>query len=147
MAGYTNGDATKLIADDLLDSTEGMEKITIQIAPGTEDDGNPDGPEKLRSGLVLVRLQSGPNAGMFTTFNANATNGSEFCENAVILGYDVEMGDAPKKAMAYFQGTFRFERIYLDDETGLFDWNKVQRLKLRWRTITAPEPEGEGDET
>jgi hypothetical protein len=126
MAGYTNGKATKLYADDVLASTDVMEKVTISIAEGTEDAGNLDNVNVLRMGLVLARLTSGPNAGKFTVYDPAGTDGEELEDDAVVLGYEVDMTKGGRSAMAYFQGTFWSDKLIVD---GAFNWLNCQRLR------------------
>lgn len=123
MAGYSNSDVVRVFVDDLLASTEDLEKITIMLDASAEDIENED-PKFLRKGLVLVKEGD-------TYVQYNGTADTE--QTAVVLEYDVQMdGDNQRLASAFFQATFNESALILEaGVAAAFEWEKVQRLRRR----------------
>lgn len=126
MAGYSEGQVTKIYNDDLLASTEDLEKITITLDTGCRDATNPEGSTILRPGLVVTQITA---SGKYKHFDSTAVDGTQLPENAVVLEYevrDIDQGD--KVVSAFFQATFREDSLIVGSG---FDWSKVQRLRKR----------------
>jgi hypothetical protein len=122
MAGYNNSDVVRVFVDDLLASTEDLEKITIMLDVSAQDADNDD-PTVLRKGLVLVKDGD-------TYVQYDGAGGEE---TAVVLEYEVHMdGVNQRLASAFFQATFNEAALVLADAVaGDFEWEKVQRLRKR----------------
>ena len=121
MAGYNNSDVVRVFVDDLLASTEDLEKITIMLDASAQDADNDD-PNVLRKGLVLVKDGD--------TYVQYSGAGGE--ETAVVLEYEVHMEGAERLASGFFQATFNEAALILDSAVaGDFEWEKVQRLRKR----------------
>lgn len=123
MAGYNNSDVVRVFVDDLLASTEDLEKITITLDALAQDADNDD-PTLLRKGLVLVK-----DGDTYVQYSGVAD--SE--QSAVVLEYDVQMdGVNERLASAFFQATFNDAALILEASVaGNFEWEKVQRLRKR----------------
>ena len=123
MAGYNNSDVVRVFVDDLLASTEDLEKITIMLDALAEDADNDD-PTLLRKVLVLVK-----DGDTYVQY-AGAADSEQ---SAVVLEYDVQMdGTNERLASAFFQATFNESALILAAAVaGDFEWEKVQRLRKR----------------
>jgi hypothetical protein len=123
MAGYSNSDVVRVFVDDLLASTEDLEKITIMLDASAEDADNED-PLVLRKGLVLVK-----DGDTYVQYSGVADTE----QSAVVLEYEVHMdGVNQRLASVFFQATFNEAALVLADAVaGDFEWEKVQRLRKR----------------
>lgn len=124
MAGYNDGEVTRLQVDDLLYSgEEHAEEISIKIDTSARDNNNPEGSTILRRGLALGRISAN---GKYKEFNGAAADGTQTSANVVILSHEVRgIADGDKVATAYFQGTFKESGIIGSGIT----WTDVQRLR------------------
>jgi hypothetical protein len=121
MAGYNNSDVVRVFVDDLLASTEDLEKITIMLDASAQDIESDD-PNVLRKGLVLVKDGE--------TYIQYYGAGGE--ETAVVLEYEVHMNGEQRLASAFFQATFQESALILESGVAAaFEWEKVQRLRKR----------------
>ena len=104
--------------------------IKIHVAPSARDAVGGHTPTTiLRQGLILCKLTSGANAGMYAQFNSGASDGSEDSSTAVILDFDLEVDTVEgNAAAAYMSGTFQRRLILVGSG---FDYSLCQRLMFR----------------